>query len=109
MIENVGNLVCPALFDLGEAAKVVILSVTEGEDKPIKYPHIFRNSEIMILTKIDLLPYLQFDVQRCLEYAKQVNPKIQIFQVSSTTGEGLAGLYNWLSQQGNNSSQLITL
>ena len=99
MIENVGNLVCPALFDLGEAAKVVILSVTEGEDKPIKYPHIFRNSEVMILTKIDLLPYLQFDVQRCIEYAKQVNPKIQIFQVSATTGEGLEGLYSWLSQE----------
>ncbi|WP_413172193.1 hydrogenase nickel incorporation protein HypB [Anabaena azotica] len=96
MIENVGNLVCPALFDLGEQAKVVILSVTEGEDKPIKYPHIFRNSEIMILTKIDLLPYLQFDVQRCIEYAKQVNPKIQIFQVSSTTGEGLDDWYKFL-------------
>ena len=95
MIENVGNLVCPALFDLGEAAKVVILSVTEGEDKPIKYPHIFRNSEVMIITKIDLLPYLQFDVQRCIEYAKQVNPKIQIFQVSATTGEGLESLYNY--------------
>ncbi|MFM6249623.1 MAG: hydrogenase nickel incorporation protein HypB, partial [Dolichospermum sp.] len=88
MIENVGNLVCPALFDLGEAAKVVILSVTEGEDKPIKYPYMFRSSDIMILTKIDLLPYLNFDVQRCLEYAKQVNPNMQIFQVSSTTGEG---------------------
>jgi hydrogenase nickel incorporation protein HypB len=96
MIENVGNLVCPALFDLGEQAKVVILSVTEGEDKPIKYPHIFRNSEIMILTKIDLFPYLQFDVQRCIEYAKQVNPKIQIFQVSSTTGEGLEDWYKFL-------------
>ena len=105
MIENVGNLVCPALFDLGESAKVVILSVTEGEDKPIKYPHIFRNSEIMILTKIDLLPYLNFDVQRCLEYAKQVNPNIRIFQVSATTGEGLEGLYNWLSQEEVNSGK----
>jgi hydrogenase nickel incorporation protein HypB len=109
MIENVGNLVCPALFDLGEQAKVVILSVTEGEDKPIKYPHIFRNSEIMILTKIDLLPYLQFDVQRCIEYVKQVNPKIQIFQVSANTGEGLEGLYNWLSQQVSNSANLISV
>ena len=96
MIENVGNLVCPALFDLGEAAKVVILSVTEGEDKPIKYPHIFRNSEVMILTKIDLLPYINFDVQRCIEYAKQVNPKIKIFQVSATTGEGLDEWYGFL-------------
>ena len=70
--------------------------MTEGEDKPIKYPHIFRNSEIMILTKIDLLPYLQFDVQRCIEYAKQVNPKIKIFQVSATTGEGLEDWYGFL-------------
>jgi hydrogenase nickel incorporation protein HypB len=98
MIENIGNLVCPALFDLGEAAKVVILSVTEGEDKPIKYPYMFRSSDIMILTKIDLLPYINFDVQRCIEYAKQVNPKIQIFQVSATTGEGLEDWYGWLSQ-----------
>ena len=109
MIENVGNLVCPALFDLGEAAKVVILSVTEGEDKPIKYPYMFRSSEVMILTKIDLLPYLNFDVQRCLEYAKQVNPKIQVFQVSATTEEGLEIWYNWLNQQVNNSSNLISL
>ncbi|TAE56498.1 MAG: hydrogenase accessory protein HypB [Nostocales cyanobacterium] len=99
MIENVGNLVCPALFDLGEAAKVVILSVTEGEDKPIKYPHIFRASDIMIITKIDLLPYLQFDVQKCIEYAKQVNPKIQIFQVSAINGEGLDEWYGFLSSK----------
>lgn len=109
MIENVGNLVCPALFDLGEAAKVVILSVTEGEDKPIKYPYMFRSSDIMILTKIDLLPYINFDVQRCIEYAKQVNPNMQIFQVSATTGAGLEGLYNWLSEQVNNSSNLISV
>jgi hydrogenase nickel incorporation protein HypB len=96
MIENVGNLVCPALFDLGELAKVVILSVTEGEDKPIKYPHMFRASEIMILTKIDLLPYVQFDVQKCLEYAQQVNPKIKIFQVSAISGAGLDNWYEWL-------------
>lgn len=99
MIENVGNLVCPALFDLGEQSKVVILSVTEGEDKPIKYPHIFRASDIMIITKIDLLPYLQFDVEKCIEYAKQVNPKIQIFQVSATTGVGLDEWYGFLSCQ----------
>lgn len=103
MIENVGNLVCPALFDLGEQAKVVILSVTEGEDKPIKYPHMFRASEVMILTKIDLLPYVQFDVQSCIEYAKQVNPQIRIFQVSATTGEGLENLYSWLTEKVNNS------
>lgn len=99
MIENVGNLVCPALFDLGERAKVVILSVTEGEDKPIKYPHMFRASEIMILNKIDLLPYVQFDVERCIEYAKQVNPQIRIFQVSATTGTGLEAWYQWLIEQ----------
>ena len=96
MIENVGNLVCPALFDLGELFKVVILSVTEGEDKPIKYPHIFRASQVMILTKIDLLPHVQFDVQRCVEYAKQVNPQIQVFQVSAMTGTGLENWYEWL-------------
>ncbi|MBE9037313.1 hydrogenase nickel incorporation protein HypB [aff. Roholtiella sp. LEGE 12411] len=99
MIENVGNLVCPALFDLGEQAKVVILSVTEGEDKPIKYPHIFRASKVMILTKIDLLPYVKFDLKRCIEYAQQVNPQIQIFQVSVTTGIGLDSWYKWLSQK----------
>lgn len=99
MIENVGNLVCPALFDLGEQAKVVILSVTEGDDKPIKYPHMFRASNIMILTKIDLLPYVQFNVERCIEYAKQVNPKIRIFQVSAITGAGLGDWYGWLHSQ----------
>jgi hydrogenase nickel incorporation protein HypB len=92
MIENVGNLVCPALFDLGEQAKVVILSVTEGEDKPMKYPHMFRASQVMILTKIDLLPY----VDRCVEYALKVNPNLTIFQVSATTGEGLEDWYNYL-------------
>jgi hydrogenase nickel incorporation protein HypB len=96
MIENVGNLVCPASFDLGEYAKVAILSVTEGEDKPIKYPHMFQKSNVMILNKIDLLPYLQFNLNRCLDYAKQVNPNICIFQVSSITGEGLSIWYDWL-------------
>jgi hydrogenase nickel incorporation protein HypB len=99
MIENVGNLVCPALFDLGERAKVVILSVTEGEDKPIKYPYMFRASDVMILTKTDLLPYVQFDVNRCIEYAKQVNPNIHIFQVSAITGVGLENWYQWLLEQ----------
>ncbi|MEH2080600.1 MAG: hydrogenase nickel incorporation protein HypB [Nostoc sp.] len=99
MIENVGNLVCPALFDLGENAKVVILSVTEGEDKPIKYPHIFRVSNIMILTKIDLLPYVDFDVQKCIAYAKQINPQIQIFQLSVTTSSGLEKWYAWLIEK----------
>lgn len=101
MIENVGNLVCPALFDLGEFAKVAILSVTEGEDKPLKYPHMFRESQVMILTKLDLLPYVTFDVEKCVNYAKQVNPKIEIFQLSSTTGEGLTNWYHWLAKHTN--------
>ena len=99
MIENVGNLVCPALFDLGERAKVVILSVTEGEDKPVKYPHMFKASSVMLLNKIDLLPYLKFDVERCIAYARQVNPAIQVFRVSAETGEGMAAWYGWLRSQ----------
>jgi hydrogenase nickel incorporation protein HypB len=96
MIENVGNLVCPALFDLGEHAKVVILSVTEGEDKPLKYPHMFRASGLMLLNKVDLLPHLHFDVERCLEYARQVNPSIDVLQVSAETGAGVQAWYAWL-------------
>jgi hydrogenase nickel incorporation protein HypB len=99
-IENVGNLVCPALFDLGESAKVAILSVTEGDDKPIKYPHMFRASQVMIINKIDLLPYVEFDCDRCIEYARQVNPHLKIFQVSATTGEGLDAWYHWLGDFG---------
>ncbi len=101
-IENVGNLVCPALFDLGERAKVAILSVTEGEDKPLKYPHMFRASQLMILNKIDLLPYLQFNVEQCIAYAHEVNPKIQILQVSAMTGAGISGWYDWLRQEQKN-------
>jgi hydrogenase nickel incorporation protein HypB len=96
MIENVGNLVCPALFDLGEQAKVVILSVTEGEDKPLKYPHMFRASRLMLLNKIDLLPHLRFDLERCLAYARQVNPAIEVLQVSAETGAGMKAWYAWL-------------
>lgn len=99
MIENVGNLVCPALFDLGEMAKVAILSVTEGEDKPLKYPHMFQASDLMLLNKIDLLPHLDFDVKACLAYAKQVNPNIEIIQLSAKTGEGMADWYTWLDNQ----------
>ena len=102
-IENVGNLVCPALFDLGENFKVTILSVTEGEDKPIKYPHIFRRSEVMIITKIDLLPYVQFDIKSCIEYAREVNPQIEIFQLSAYTGTGLENWYNWIVKNTTNS------
>ena len=96
MIENVGNLVCPALFDLGEQLKVLILSVTEGEDKPVKYPHMFRASALLLLNKIDLLPHLNFDVARCVEFARRVNPAIEILQVSAQTGEGMDAWYAWL-------------
>ncbi len=96
MIENVGNLVCPAMFDLGEAAKVVILSVTEGEDKPLKYPHMFRAAGLMILNKIDLLPYVDFDVKAAVAHARTVNPDITILQLSAKSGEGLHEWYQWL-------------
>ena len=96
-IENVGNLVCPAAFDLGEAHKVAILSVTEGEDKPIKYPDMFHAADLMLLNKTDLLPYLNFDVERCIGYALQVNPRIRVLQVSATTGEGMAAWYQWIA------------
>lgn len=95
-IENVGNLVCPAGFDLGEASKVVILSVTEGEDKPIKYPDMFHAADLMLLNKIDLLPYLNFNVEQCMEFARRVNPGIKILPVSATTGEGLEIWYQWV-------------
>jgi len=97
-IENVGNLVCPASFDLGEAHKVVILSVTEGEDKPLKYPDMFNAAGLMLLNKTDLLPYLQFDVDQCIAYAQRVNPGIKILQVSATTGEGMQAWYAWLRE-----------
>ena len=95
-IENVGNLVCPALWDLGEAAKVAILSVTEGDDKPIKYPDMFAAASLMILNKIDLLPHVQFDVQRCIDFARRVNPDIEILKLSATTGAGMDAWLNWL-------------
>ncbi len=95
-IENVGNLVCPAAFDLGEAHKVAILSITEGEDKPIKYPDMFHAADLMLLNKIDLLPHLQFDVERCIEYARRVNPGLQVLTVSATSGEGMGDWYAWI-------------
>ncbi|MDC8786137.1 hydrogenase nickel incorporation protein HypB [Roseateles koreensis] len=97
-IENVGNLVCPAVWDLGEAAKVVILSVTEGEDKPLKYPDMFAASQLMLLNKVDLLPHLNFDLQRCIAAARRVNPGIEILQLSATTGQGMDAWLNWLDQ-----------
>ena len=96
MIENVGNLVCPSMFDLGEKKRVVIISTTEGEDKPIKYPDMFYSSNICIINKIDLLPYLNFDVEKTKEYALQVNPNLKFFEVSATTGEGMEEWYAWL-------------
>ncbi|GEP30881.1 hydrogenase accessory protein HypB [Sulfuriferula plumbiphila] len=96
LIENVGNLVCPALFDLGERAKVVIFSVTEGEDKPLKYPHMFGAAEVMLLSKIDLMPHLRFRLDLAINNAHTVNPKLKIFPVSAYTGEGLDAWYDWL-------------
>ena len=98
MIENVGNLVCPAAFDLGEAHKVVVLSVTEGEDKPLKYPDLFRRASLMLLNKIDLLPYLQFDLEHCIANARRTNPAIGIIGVSAVTGQGMSAWLAWLEQ-----------
>ncbi len=99
IIENVGNLICPALFDLGETHRVALLSVTEGEDKPLKYPHIFQDAHVMIINKIDLLPYVSFDVEKCIGYARQINPKIEVLMTSATTQEGLDGWCDWILKQ----------
>jgi len=95
-IENVGNLVCPSSFDLGEAHKVVVLSVTEGDDKPLKYPDMFHAADLMIINKTDLLPYVDFDVERCINFARQVNPDIQIIELSSTKGDNFSVWTDWL-------------
>jgi len=97
-IENVGNLVCPAAFDLGEAHKIAILSVTEGEDKPLKYPDMFHAADLMILNKTDLLPHLDFDVDKCIEFARQVNPDIKVLKLSAKSGEGMQEWQEWLEQ-----------
>ena len=99
MIENVGNLVCPSMFDLGENKRVVIISITEGEDKPIKYPDMFHTADICIINKMDLLPYLNFDVEKLKDYALQVNHHLEFFEVSATTGEGMEKWYKWLKNQ----------
>ena len=96
MIENVGNLVCPAMFDLGEAAKIVIISVTEGDDKPLKYPTMFAAADLCLINKIDLLPYVDFDTDKCEQAARTVNPRLEFCRVSATTGEGLDHWYDWL-------------
>ncbi|MDO9275882.1 MAG: hydrogenase nickel incorporation protein HypB [Lutibacter sp.] len=98
MIENVGNLVCPSMFDLGENKRVVIISTTEGEDKPIKYPDMFYTSDICIINKIDLLPYVNIKVSTIKNYALQVNPKLLFFEVSATTGQGMEDWYGWLKK-----------
>jgi len=95
-IENVGNLVCPAAFDLGEAFRVVVLSVTEGEDKPLKYPNMFAAADLLLLNKTDLLPHLEFDMAGCLGAVKRVNPTIDILPVSARSGVGLEALYDWI-------------
>jgi hydrogenase nickel incorporation protein HypB len=98
LIENVGNLVCPALFDLGEDARVVIMSVTEGADKPRKYPHIFASATLVVVNKIDLLPYVEFDVARFCRDIALVNPEAELLQVSATRGDGLELWYDWLGE-----------
>jgi hydrogenase nickel incorporation protein HypB len=99
MIENVGNLVCPSLFDLGEALRVVIISVTEGDDKPLKYPTMFETSHICVINKTDLLPYVDFDVEKVKEYALRVNPNLRFFEVSVKSGEGMGAWFDFLMAQ----------
>jgi hydrogenase nickel incorporation protein HypB len=99
LIENVGNLVCPSMFDLGEAAKVVILSVTEGDDKPLKYPNAFFESRLAIISKTDLLPYVDFDMARCKDYIGRINPEMPIVEYSSKTEEGLREIVSWLTTE----------
>lgn len=98
-IENIGNLVCPAMFDLGEQERVVIISVTEGEDKPLKYPDMFASSQVCIINKIDLLPYVNFDINKTKKYARQVNPTIRFIELSCTTGQGMESWYGWLKKE----------
>ncbi len=100
-IENVGNLVCPALFDLGEQTKVVVISVTEGADKPLKYPHMFAAAGLVIINKTDLLPYVDFDLDMCVSYARSINPDVGIMPVSATTGEGMHLWYDWIDARAN--------
>jgi hydrogenase nickel incorporation protein HypB len=108
MIENVGNLVCPAAFDLGESFKVVVLSVTEGEDKPLKYPDMFRAADLMLLNKVDLLPYLRFDVERCIANARRINPRLQVLQLSAAMGQGMAAWVAWIEAAYGNLKARLT-
>ena len=96
VIENVGNLICPALFDLGEEKRILVASVTEGEDKPLKYPHMFRSADAIVVNKMDLLPHVDFSMERFREHAREVNPRAPFFPVSATRGDGLAEWYDWM-------------
>jgi len=98
-VENVGNLVCPALFDIGEHAKVVVMSVTDGEDKPLKYARAFRAADVLLLTKIDLLPHLRFDIERCAAHATEVNPALRVISVSATAGTGIDEWCEWIESR----------
>lgn len=108
LIENVGNLVCPASFDLGEAHKVVILSVTEGEDKPLKYPDMFRAADLMLLNKCDLLPYLEFDAELAVDYARRINPKLKVIRISASSGEGMTEWLDWIASGCRNAAHRRT-
>lgn len=98
-VENVGNLVCPSLFDLGESAKVVVISVTEGQDKPLKYPHMFAAADLVVVNKTDLLPYVDFDVDVCVGHARSVNPGVEVVALSATTGTGMTDWYGWIASR----------
>jgi hydrogenase nickel incorporation protein HypB len=106
-IENVGNLVCPALFDLGEQTKVVVISVTEGADKPLKYPHMFAAAGLVVINKTDLLPYVDFDVAVCEKYARSINPGAEIMAMSATTGDGMDAWYSWIDARANALAKLV--
>jgi len=98
LVENVGNLVCPALFDLGESGKVVVISVTEGDDKPLKYPHMFAAADLIVINKIDLLPYVDFDIERCQRDARTLNPGVEVLPLSVKSGQGMQDWYEWLNK-----------
>ena len=98
-IENVGNLVCPSLFDLGESSRVVVISVTEGDDKPLKYPHMFETSDLCVINKIDLLPYVNFEVDKAKEYALRINPNLQFIELSATTEQGIEQWFDWIEKK----------
>lgn len=98
-VENIGSLACPALLDLGERGKVVIVSVTDGTDKPLKYPHMFATAALVLVNKIDLLPYVDFDLVQCRDYARRVNPEVELLPISATNGAGLERWYDWLTRQ----------